>query len=270
MKFNYKVGFLGAGNLTNALIKGFIDSKILSPQQIYVSNRSPGKLQKLSETFSIQAVSNNEDLVEHCEVLILATKPQDLLSAIEPISSLLLPNQIVVSLAAGIRLETLKKRMNSVRVTRVMPNTPSFIRQGVLGYLSSDPSSDATIEDLFSSVGSVYKMEDEDQLEAVTVSCASGTGFIFELMSYWQDWIEERGIDPQIAKKMTIETFLGTAMLASQSKDSSIEDLLGKVTSKKGTTSAGLESMRELEIERALRISFEKSALRNQDLAKSE
>lgn len=268
MKFNYKVGFLGAGNLTTALIKGFLDSENLSPSQIYVSNRSPGKLQKMTEAFGINAVPNNEALVEKCEILILATKPQDLMSAIEPLSSQLSPNQIVVSLAAGIKLETLKKTLRSVRITRVMPNTPSFIRRGVLGYLSSEASTDATIEDLFSASGTVIKVDDEDQLEAVTVSCASGTGFIFELMSYWQDWIEERGIEPNIAKQMTIETFLGTAMLAAQAKDSSLEELLGKVTSKKGTTSAGLESMRELEIERALRISFEKAALRNQELAK--
>lgn len=118
-------------------------------------------------------------------------------------------------------------------------------------------------------MGYVIRVEDEDALEAITVSCASGTGFVFELMSYWQDWIEERGFEPAEAKRLAIETFLGAAMLAADAKDQSIEDLLHKVASKKGTTSAGLDSMRELEVERALRYSFEKAALRNKELAKA-
>ena len=87
-------------------------------------------------------------------------------------------------------------------------------------------------------------------------------------MLYWQEWLEEHGFASHVARKMTVETFLGAALLASENKDAPIDDLLSKVASKKGITQAGLESMRELEIERALRYSFEKAALRNQELAK--
>ena len=80
----------------------------------------------------------------------------------------------------------------------------------------------------------------------------------------------ERGFEPDVARKMVIETFLGASQLAEQSKGTQLEDLQSKVTSKKGVTAAGLQSMRELEIERALRISFEKAALRNQELAKED
>jgi pyrroline-5-carboxylate reductase len=113
-------------------------------------------------------------------------------------------------------------------------------------------------------------MEDEDQFEAFTVSAASGTGFVYELMMYWQDWIEERGFEPEVARKMVVQTFLGAALLAEQSGNTPLEELQSKVTSKKGITAAGLQSMRELEIERALRYSFEKAALRNRELAKEE
>ena len=89
-------------------------------------------------------------------------------------------------------------------------------------------------------------------------------------MMYWQDWIEERGFDPEVARKMTVETFLGASLLAAQANGTPLEDLQNKVTSKKGITAAGLQSMRELEIERTLRYSFEKAALRNQELAKEE
>jgi pyrroline-5-carboxylate reductase len=271
MILHHKVGFLGVGNLAQAIIKGLVESKILSPSHIFGSNRSPGKLQKIAELYGIQALSTNEEVIEESDIVILAMKPQDLSAAIDPIASAFHEKQIVVSLAAGINLHALEKKLPQCRIIRLMPNTPTLISRGVLGYVVSDSEDSAlstVIEDLFSPLGYVLGVEDEDQFEALMISCSSGTGFVFELMTYWQDWIEERGFDPAVARKMTVETFLGAAMLASQSKDSSLEELLNKVTSKKGITAAGLQSMRELETERTLRISFEKAALRNQELAK--
>lgn len=271
MPFPYKVGFIGSGNMAQALIKGLVETKVLQPGQIYATNRSPGKLQKLHEQFGIKNLDSNEELIETCDVVILATKPQDLVAAIEPLSSSFLSQQIVISIAAGVDLRTLEKKLPEPRLARVMPNTPTVVRRGVFGYTTSeeeDQGLETVLTDLFSPLGYVIKVEDEDALEAITVSCASGTGFVFELMSYWQDWIEERGFEPAEAKRLAIETFLGAAMLAAESKDQSIDDLLNKVTSKKGTTAAGLDSMRELEVERALRYSFEKSALRSKELAK--
>ena len=112
-----------------------------------------------------------------------------------------------------------------------------------------------------------YPVHDEDQFEALMVSCSSGTGFVFEMMMYWQDWIEEHGFSLEEARLMTIETFVGASLLAAQAREH-VEDLQARVTSKKGVTAAGLQSMRELEIERALRISFEKAAMRNKEMAR--
>jgi pyrroline-5-carboxylate reductase len=268
-KLPYKVGFLGTGNLAQAMIKGLLENKVLPPERIFGSNRSPGKLQKL-EALGIKVVAQNEELINNCDVIVVATKPQDLIAALEPIGSLMLQNQIVISLAAGISLKTLQSKTPQCRVVRLMPNTPSIISKGVLGYVSNttDGTTDTIVEDLFSSLGYVIKVEDEEKLESLSVACAAGTGFVFELMLYWQEWLEEHGFATDVSRKMTVETFLGAAMLASMNKDSSIDDLLAKVASKKGITQAGLESMRELEIERALRYSFEKAALRNQELAK--
>jgi pyrroline-5-carboxylate reductase len=101
------------------------------------------------------------------------------------------------------------------------------------------------------------------------ISCSSGTGFVFELMMYWQDWIEERGFAPEVARQMTIETFVGASLLAAQSNGTEIEELQSRVTSKKGVTAAGLQSLRELEVERAVRISFEKAAMRSDEISRS-
>ncbi len=263
-----KIGFLGAGNMAQAMIKGMIEGGMPN-HHVMASNRTPGKLQKLTEQYHIQTFPNNETLVESCDIVILSVKPQDLLTAIEPLASSFNPNQVVISVAAGITMHTLEKHLPDCRLVRVMPNTPSLIGRGVIGYMTNDKDEalEALVEDLFAPLGVVMKNEDEDQFEALMVGCSSGTGFVFEMMTYWQEWLQERGFDPMDAQKMTIETFLGAAMLAAQSKET-IEELQARVTSKKGVTAAGLQSMRELEIERALRISFEKSAMRNKEMAR--
>lgn len=264
-----KVGFLGAGNMTQAIISGWIKNKTVPSTDIFVTNRTPGKAKKLSETFGVHFCENNEDVIEACDLVILATKPQDLGAAVEPIASSFQNSHIVVSLAAGFTLNALRKLIPSnPTIVRVMPNTPLQIGEGVIGYTLTKPDIviERRIEHLFQPLGLVVKLDEGDAFQALTVGAASGTGFVFELMVYWQEWLEEHGIDPDVAKDVTIKTFLGASKLADQSSGS-LEDLQAKVTSKKGVTSAGLNSMRELEIERLLRYSFEKAVLRDTELA---
>lgn len=264
-----KIGFLGAGNMAQAMIKGLIEGGIPA-KNIFASNRSEGKLHKLAETFKISPVLSNDELIDRCDIVILAVKPQDLLTALEPVTRAFDENKIVISIAAGIRMEKLERYTQGARLARVMPNTPSLIGRGVIGYLLNDDDDGAlesTVEDLCTPLGRVIKVADEDQFEALMISCSSGTGFVFEMMMYWQDWIEEHGFSSEEARLMTIETFVGASLLAAQAREG-VEDLQARVTSKKGVTAAGLQSMRELEIERALRISFEKAAMRNKEMAR--
>lgn len=266
----YKVGFIGAGHMAQALIKGMVESKLLRPEQILVSNRTPGKPLKLKELYQIQVREHNEQIVEECDIVILAMKPQDLPQAMANLASAFNENQIVISLAAGITMRSLQKMIPQPRLVRLMPNTPSLIGRGVLGVLANKKDEVVTeiTKDLFSGLGVILELETEDQFDALMISCSSGTGFVFEMMMYWQDWIIEHGFTTEQAKMMTIETFVGASLLAAQSAGVDIEELQQRVTSKKGVTAAGLNSMRELEIERALRISFEKAALRSQEIAR--
>lgn len=264
-----KIGFLGAGHMSQAMIKGLLENG-LDPQKIFVSNRTPGKLQKVSENHKVQICASNEELVEASDLVIIAVKPQDLIAAIEPIARTFSEKQIVISLAAGLRMDTLQKHLPQCRIVRLMPNTPTLISKGLIGYLTHDDDEalKTVVEDLCTPLGSVFEMEDEDRFESFMIACSSGTGFVFELMTYWHEWMVEHGFDSELAQKMTVETFLGAALLAQKSPDLGLEELQARVTSKKGVTSAGLESMRELEIERALRISFEKAALRNAEMSR--
>ncbi|RYZ75689.1 MAG: pyrroline-5-carboxylate reductase, partial [Proteobacteria bacterium] len=194
-----KIGFLGAGNMAQAIIKGMIESGLTTGDQILASNRTPGKLQKLSDQYKIQTMDSNEALVENSDIVILAVKPQDLLSAIEPIGSAFHDDQIVISLAAGIRMKTLEKFLPNARLVRMMPNTPSLIGRGVIGYLTAeeDQALQTMMDDMCSPLGYTLKVDDEEQFEALMVSASSGTGFVLEMMMYWQDWIVEHGFDDQ-------------------------------------------------------------------------
>ncbi len=274
MKFNgtSSIGFMGCGNMAQAIIKGLIDNKVIPAQKIFVSNRSAGKPIKLRDIYGVNICSNNEELVEKSQVVVLAMKPQDLLTAIDPLGGIFLEKQIVISLAAGVKLTTLKKHLPLCRWIRLMPNTPTLIGQGLVGYYTDNDLADSylgtLVEDLFKPLGQCVNMKDEDQFEAFMVACSSGVGFVYELMIYWQQWMIEHGFDDDIAKNLTLETFNGATLLAKHSASLDLEELQNRVASKKGVTEAGLLSMRDSELETGLRVAFEKAALRNQEMSK--
>lgn len=267
-----KIGFLGVGHLGQAVLRAFVDSGLVSPENILISNRTERKLQKVAEEFGVRAVNTNEELVDESGVVIIGVKPQDLYQAIEPIASTFHSDHVVISLAAGIPLASLEKLLPNVKkILRVMPNTAAKIKRSVIAYSASQAAEPYLkwIEELLATMGFVVPVEDGEMMEALVVASSSGIGFIYELMIYWQEWLEERGLDPEISRRITAHVFAGAASMAEATPNTSFEELQRKVTSLKGVTAAGLESMRELEIERTLRISFEKAALRDKELGKT-
>lgn len=267
-----KVGLIGVGNLGQAIIKSLVTSGTVPPENFFATNRTPRKLQKAVEDFQIQALPNNEELIEKVDVVILGVKPQDLYEVLEPLSSSFSPHQTVVSLAAGVEISALKKVLpNVTQFVRWMPNSAVRLGKGVVGYCLADAAipMEPYIQSLIEPLGFAVKVAEGDEFEALTVSSASGVGFVFELMVYWQEWLEEHGISPETARAITVKTFLGSALLAEENPQTEIGELQNKVTSKKGVTAAGLDSMRELEVERLLRYSFEKAALRDKELGEA-
>jgi len=265
-----KIGFIGLGNMGQAILSALIKSKTLQVDQVFATNRTPGKLTKMVSKFGIHGLATAEEVVESCDVVILATKPQDLLELLEPLRNSFTSDKVAISLAAGVELKTLKKYLPEANLVRVMPNTPIFICKAVVSFCLARPDIilESLVKKLFSPLGHVVSSEEGEEFSALTVSSASGSGFIFELMQYWQDWIEEHGIEGEEARRIVTETFLGTALLALDESELTFSQLADKVSSKKGVTAAGLESMRELELEGILRMSFNKALMRDHELAK--
>ena len=267
-----KIGFVGVGNMAVAILKSILESKLITSSQIYISNRSSGKLEKVKSKFGVNAVNTNEELVDHCDIIFAAMKPQDFVEAFEPIAKSFTEDKIFISLAAGITVESIQKILPDVKnIFRIMPNTPAKINRAVVGYCMSASGElyEDLIKKLLDPTGMVLRVEEGEQFEALTVASGSGIGFVFELMLYWEDWLKGHGFSISEARRITVETFLGGALLASKQESISIEELQRQVVSKKGVTHAGLESMRELELERILRLSFEKAVLRDRSLGEN-
>lgn len=265
-----KIGFIGVGNMGQAILRAIFKADLVRKENVFASNRSEGKLQKVADEFGIKTFKNNEELIELCDIVIVGVKPQDMTETLESVSSAFHETTILISLAAGITLESLEKLVPQTdNIVRVMPNTPVEMGEAVVGYCLSRGAEkvETTIQTLLEPLGLAVSVPEGEAFEALTVSCGSGTGFVFELMMYWQEWIEEHGFDADVARDMTVQTFKGAALLAQQS-DLELPDLQRKVVSKKGVTHAGLESMRELDVARGLRYSFEKAVLRDRELGR--
>ena len=269
---NKKIGFIGMGNMGQAILAGLIKSGTVEGSQVFVNNRSPGKVQKVVDKYACHSTDTAEELVEQVDVVILATKPQDLFAMLEPLKNTFNSDQVVMSLAAGIGLDSIKRYIPEAAIVRIITNTPIFVCRGAVGFHLSRPDImiEKLVKDLFSPLGHVFPLEEGDPLSAMTVASAAGTGFIFEIMQYWRDWVVEHGVPEDEARRIVVETFLGTAQLAEKESGQSFESLTAKVASNKGVTAAGLQSMRELELEGLLRMSFNKAIIRDQELGKNK
>lgn len=269
---NKSVGFVGTGNMGQSIIRALVNTNKVSPSNIVATNRTPGKLQKLVDQLGIRAVANIEEILDQCEVIVLGMKPQDFYGAIEPLASSFGPQHAVVSVLAGIPIKSLQKVLPNVKtMIRAMPNTAATINKSVVGYCLAESAKgmEGLAEELLEPLGYVVQVEEGEEFEALTVSCSSGIGFVYELMIYWQEWLEEHGFEPETARAMTVKTFMGASLLADQSESVSLQELQNKVVSKKGVTAAGLDSMGELEVERAIRYSFEKAVLRDREIGQT-
>ena len=267
-----KIGFIGVGNMGQALLRAFIDSKEVEPQDIFITSRTEGRLNKVTQEFGVRPVKTNEELVELVDVVIVAVKPQDLYECLEPIASFFHEGHTVISLAAGISIESLQSLLpETKRIMRVMPNVAAKVQESVVSYACTGAVVPQLnyLESLLGSLGKVVPVEDGEQFESLMIAASSGVGFIFEIMSYWQEWLEERGIEPEVAADITRQTLKGAVALSESTPKTAFSELQKRVTSAKGVTAAGLESMRELEVERALRVSFEKAAIRDRELGQT-
>ncbi|MFC1892074.1 pyrroline-5-carboxylate reductase [Thermodesulfobacteriota bacterium] len=266
-----QIGFIGAGNMANALIKGLINSDSYHADQITASDNDDKKLALLSDLYRIDPFKANKDLVQNSDIIILSVKPQVIRTVLEEIRDVVRDDHLIISIAAGIPVRMILSIIGrDVPVIRVMPNTPALIQKGISALAPAEMATEGNIvsaQEIFNSVGNTVVVN-EDMMDAVTALSGSGPGYVFKIMESFVEAGEKQGFDNKTALQLTIQTFLGAASLASQS-ELSLTKLREMVASPGGTTAAGLSAMEDMGLDSVIETTVDAACKRSVELGKN-
>jgi len=237
---------LGCGKMGSAMLQGWLMQGVAASA---VSIRDPmpsGWAQALVE----DGVSLNEPLPENPAVCILAVKPQMMGEALPQLQALGNGSTLFISIAAGTPIAALESILGAdTPIIRAMPNTPAAVGRGVTALIGNDKTDMAALdmaETLLMAVGQVVRLENEDQMDAVTALSGSGPAYVFHLIETMAASGEALGLPPAMALKLAKATVAGAGALAEQSEESPTQ-LRVNVTSHKGTTAAALDVLMDAE-----------------------
>lgn len=245
------IGFIGGGNMAASLIGGLINAG-LSASKITVAEPGQAQRETLEKLYAVQTTADNDQTL-HCEIIVLAVKPQLLRQVCLQLDSQDSNNRLFISIAAGVTSTDINRWLSSdsnvsnngqQAIVRCMPNTPSLLQCGACGLFANQFVSDAQkqqAEQIMQAVGIALWVADESQLNAVTAVSGSGPAYFFLLMEAMQQAGENLGLRAEVAQQLVLQTALGAARMAVESGVSAAE-LRQRVTSKGGTTEQAILS----------------------------
>jgi len=242
---NQKIGFIGAGNMARSLIGGLISSGIKS-EHLFATDPNEEIRHSLTKEFSIQTFEDNQKLVDQCDVIVFAVKPQILKTVATPLKAN--ESALYLTIAAGIPSESLNTWLGSNKaIVRAMPNTPSLVLSGASGlYANTNVSEEQKeiAESILRAVGVAVWVNEEKQLDAVTALSGSGPAYFFMVMEAMEKAGEELGLPADTARLLAIQTGFGATKLALEVDDDPAS-LRQKVTSPGGTTEQAIKTFEE-------------------------
>lgn len=249
---NAKICFYGAGSMVEAILRGLTEKRVATPSLIHVMNRqNKDRLLELQNRYGVVPAiepAAKEDALSGADVIVLGMKPKDAAEALLSLKSLLRPEQIVVSLIAGLSIDTMERLIGRKQpIVRTMPNTSSTIGLGATGISFSEAVSPEGRElglAMFDAVGLTTIVE-ERLLETVTAVSGSGPAYIYYMMEAMIQAGVDLGLTPEAARELAVQTVRGAAEMVRLTGEAPAE-LRRKVTSPNGTTHAALETMERL------------------------
>ena len=243
----YKVGFIGVGNIGEALLNGIISSKWALPHEIVVTTKSSARAQIIASTYGVDVALSNISLAISSDIIVIATKPNIYPSIIEEIYTALDMSKVLISITPSFTLETLQKMTNKrTNIIRTMPNTPSKVGKGMTGITASPkirPELLDKVISLFDSVGKTTLVK-EEQMAVVGTLSGSNPAFIEYFIKVMVEYGIGQGLSESEARLLVLETFKGTVMLV-ETSELSYEGLIDQVCSKGGSTIKGIESLHQ-------------------------
>jgi len=241
------VGFLGAGNMGEALIKGLLAAKLVPADAIFATDVRPERLKELDRQYGIQVSSDNAGLVRSADIVILAVKPQIMDAVVTEIAPAVTRRKLLISIAAGVATEKIRSRLpRDSRLIRVMPNTPALVLEGATAIAKADglePGDLDIAREIFAAVGRVVVLG-EDMIDAVTGLSGSGPAYVAVVIESLADGGVRMGLDRATAMTLATQTVLGAAKLLLETglHPGALKDM---VSSPGGTTIAGIAALEE-------------------------
>lgn len=265
------IGFIGGGNMAEALIKGIIAAGLYSPRDIFVSDIRAERLKELGEKYNVATAGNNAEVAKKADIVVLSVKPQNMDDALESIKGVLKEDVLVISIAAGVKTEKIASVLGDKAIVRVMPNTPALVGEGASALYPNDKAR-AELEkakSLFSAVGRAVVVDNEELMDAVTAVSGSGPAYYFFLMEQMIHSAARLGLPEGLSRELVLQTAKGAAILAVESagKGESPADLRRKVTSPGGTTEAALKVFSAGNLESTISKAIEQARDRSRELS---
>jgi pyrroline-5-carboxylate reductase len=266
-----KIGFIGGGNMAEAIIKGIVsrgEATSSVRKGLLVSEPREDRRQYLEKTYEIETTASNKQIVTSCDIIILAVKPQNMDSVVDEISEAVTADKSVVSIAAGITLAYLSSRLKTKKLVRVMPNTPALVQKGMTVMSLCECFSDRDIDvvrEIFMSIGEVLTLP-EKYMNAVTAVSGSGPAFISFFIEAMIEGGIKTGLNKDDAFTLAVQTAVGTAQLLDSGMSPS--NLREMVTSPGGTTAAGLRAFEEKGFKDTVSFAIEAAKNRADELGK--
>jgi len=240
------LGFIGAGNMGEAMIRGILAANLYPPREVVVVDSAPGRGEALQARYGVSVASSTAGLLQTCDLVVVAVKPQVLKGVLEGISGTAARGKTFVSIVAGVRVDFFARALGEgATVVRTMPNTPAQVGMGSTG-IYFPPGVDETIRGkvraLFSSFGSVAEVPREELLDVVTALSGSGPAYAFLFLEALADGAVRAGMGRQEAYLLAAATLEGAGRMARETGKHPAE-LKDMVMSPGGTTAAGVAAL---------------------------
>ncbi len=264
------IGFIGGGNMAEAIIKGVRSQESGVRRDILVSEPREDRRKYLEHTYRIKTTALNKDVISSCNIIILAVKPQNMEAVLDEISPAVSEGKTVVSIAAGITLGYLSSKLVTKRLVRVMPNTPALVQKGMTVMSLCECFSDAdmaAVREIFMSIGELIVLP-EKYMDAVTAVSGSGPAFIALFIESMAEAGTKLGLSDDNALTLAVQTAIGTAKLLETGMPPS--KLREMVTSPGGTTAAGLSVFHEKGLQDMVSAALTAAKKRSEELGRRD
>jgi len=264
---NTVLAFIGSGTMAEAMIKGILNKGLTEPDHIIASGPRPERGRELEKRYGVKGTTDNKEAAQAADIVVLSIKPQVLPVVLDELRGLIRPHQLVFSIVAGARIETIARGLQHRAIVRVMPNTPAQIGEGMSVWTATPEVTEeqrAQARAILQALGKEIYVEDEDALDMATAVSGTGPTYVFLMMEALVEAAVHLGFSRRVARELVIQTVLGSALFARES-GRHLAELRNMVTSPGGTSA---EAIYQLEkgglrtiISKAVWAAYQKSKL---------